>query len=267
MPYRVVLVEGDEELANRLANVIRSSPELELVATYPRYDLALGQSAIHNPNLFLLDLENPILLENLQSFPQHFPQATILGTMLKWDVDFAYRASAAGIAGCLLKPFTTEEIFSAIELYKERGAKKPPRIITFFSPKGRAGRTTLAALLALKIAKQSNDSVALIDADLQFGDLPIFFDVQTDHNIIDATHDISLLTPLTFKPYFHKLTDKVYLLSSPDRPELAELVTVQDLIKVIAMAGKTFLVEQSGSSRIGGVGYRPRFNQSRCNGG
>lgn len=240
MPYKVVLVEGDSSMMEKLADIIQHSPEFELVATYSRYDQALGQSAIHNPNLFLLDLENPILLENLHHFAKSFPKAEILGTMLKWDENFAYRASVAGIDGCILKPFTPEEIFSAIEVYKERGQKVPPRIISFFSPKGRAGRTTLAALMALYIAKKSNDSVALIDADLQFGDLPIFFDIQPEHSVVDATHDISLLTPITFKPYFHKLTERVYLLSSPDRPELAELVGVQDMIKVIAMAGEIF---------------------------
>ena len=240
MPYKVVLVEGDSEMMNKLVDIIQHSPEFELVATYSRYDQALGQSAIHNPNLFLLDLENPILLENLHNFTKSFPNAKILGTMLKWDEDFAYRASVAGIDGCILKPFMPAEIFSAIDLYAERGKKAPPRVITFFSPKGRAGRTTLAALLALHIARSSNDSVALIDADLQFGDLPIFFDIQPEHSVVDATHDISLLTPITFKPYFHKLAERLFLLSSPDRPELAELVTVQDLIKVIAMAGDVF---------------------------
>ncbi|MBQ7476679.1 MAG: response regulator [Selenomonadaceae bacterium] len=240
MPYRVVLVEGDPLMMDKLTDIIQNSPEFELVATYSRYDQALGQSAIHNPNLFLLDLENPILLENLHNFAKNFPKAKILGTISKWSEDFAYKASVAGIDGCIIKPFTPAEIFSAIELYAERGKKAPPRIISFFSPKGRAGRTTLAALMALHIARKSDESVALIDADLQFGDLPIFFDIQPEHSVVDATHDVSLLTPITFKPYFHKLSDRLYLLSSPDRPELAELVAVQDLINVIAMAGDIF---------------------------
>jgi ATPases involved in chromosome partitioning len=102
--------------------------------------------------------------------------------MVQWDPVKAQRAVESGITGCILKPFTAKEVPEHLQLYSARGKHEPARLISFFSPKGRAGRTTLAAILSLLIADKTGERVALIDADLQFGDLPIFFDLETKKN-------------------------------------------------------------------------------------
>ena len=98
----------------------------------------------------------------------------------------------------------------------------------------------MAAILALLLAEKTGERVALIDADLQFGDLPIFFDIEPQRTVVDATQDIKLLTPVTFAPYFHTIKDGVSLLSSPDRPEYAELVAPEALTEVVQMSQNIF---------------------------
>lgn len=240
MAYRVVLVESDPKILEELNNTLKKSPDFEVVSTYTNANDALGQSGVYNPKLFLIDIDNAKFLEMLPAFVDIYPNRIILGTMSSWNPDFAQKAAEANIAGCILKPFRANDIIEAMNLYQRRGKFKPARIVSFFSPKGRSGRTTLASLLALDVAKKSGESVALIDADLQFGDLPIFFDVEPDHTVVDAVHDIKMLTPVTLAPYFHKLTENVWLLSSPDRPEYAELVDADGLVSVIRMAGHVF---------------------------
>ncbi len=240
LQYRAILVEKDKSVLNDLANTLKQAKDFEVLSTYNNFNAALGQSSIYNPNLFLIDIDNVEVFKILPNFVEVFPNAVILGTLSVWNADLAYKAQKAGITGCIIKPFTPQEIIDTIKLYGKRGKSKPSRIITFFSPKGRSGRTTLAALLALDLAKKSNESVALIDADLQFGDLPIFFDLEPKHTVVDAAHDIKLLTPTAFAPYFHEVTKNLYLLSSPDRPEYAELVEAPNLVEVVRMAGHIF---------------------------
>ncbi len=240
MPYRVILVESDKSIRDNLSNTLKQSEDFDLLSTYEEANSALSQSGVYNPNLFLVDIDNLDNLRMLPAFVDIFPNAIILGTMTDWNANIGYRAQKAGIAGSVIKPFQPKEIIDSIKMYKKRGQFKPSPIITFFSPKGRAGRTTLAALLALSVAKKSNESVALIDADLQFGDLPIFFDLEPRHTVVDAVHDVKLLTPLAFVPYFHEVTKNLYLLSSPDRPEYAELVDAAGLVDVVRMAGHVF---------------------------
>ena len=94
--------------------------------------------------------------------------------------------------------------------------------------------------MALLISEKTDERVALIDADLQFGDLPIFFDVEPKQTIVEATQDIKMLTPLNLKPYFYRLKHNLYLLSSPDKPEYAELVEKESLIDLVRLSCNWF---------------------------
>lgn len=240
MKYRTIVVETSRRMTETIANTLKQAKNFELLSTYNRPESALGQSSVYNPNLFLVDIDNPEFLEVLPVFVDLFPHATIVATMSTWNSDTAYKAQKYKASGCVVKPFKPEEITETIKLFKKRGKPEPSRIVSFFSPKGRSGRTTLAALLAMNLAKETKETVALIDADLQFGDLPIFFDLEPRHTIVDASHDIKLLTPVAFMPYFHEITNNLYILSSPDRPEYAELVETDSLVEVIRMAGHVF---------------------------
>ena len=225
---------------DELNETLKKSPDFEVMATYSEVNAALGQSGMHNPSLFLVDVDDPEVVDMLPAFVDIYPGVMILGMLSTWNPDMAQRAVGYGILGCIKKPFRTSDILEAIEVYKKRGGTGAPYTIAFFSPKGRAGRTTLAALLALTLAKKTNESVALIDADLQFGDLPIFFDIEPQHTVVDAVHDLKMLMPVSLAPYFHVITKHVGLLSSPDRPEYAELVDAEGLLGLVQMAGHLF---------------------------
>ena len=240
MAYHTILIESDQSMLDNMSSVLKKSPDFELAATYRSANAALGQSGMFQPNLFLIDVEDTESLEMIPAFVDIFPDSNILGLVSQWNADAAMNVIKGGGLGCILKPFKTNDITEALRLYKLRGSNGLSRIISFFSPKGRAGRTTMAAILALAIAQKSGERVALIDADLQFGDLPIFFDVEPKHTIVDATQDVKLLTPLNIEPYFHQIKKSVYLLSSPDRPEYAELVDVASLVDVVRLTCNLF---------------------------
>ncbi|MBR4152278.1 MAG: hypothetical protein IKT98_04910 [Selenomonadaceae bacterium] len=240
MAYRVIVIEDNQDLMEDMVMTLRRSPDFEVSSTYKTANAAIGPAAMFNPNLFLINIDNEETLNALPAFVDMFPGAYILGTMIQWDPLKAQEALEGGAMGCILKPFSAKEVLEYLQLYSMRGKRKPAKLISFFSPKGRSGRTTLAALLALLIGEKTKERVALIDADLQFGDLPIFFDLDPKRTVVDATQDVKLLTPMTFAPYFSEIKKGVSLLSSPDRPEYAELVSPENLVEVVMMTGNIF---------------------------
>lgn len=240
MAYQVILIESNQAAMNEIILPLKRSPEFTVAATYTSAHAAIGQASMFQPNLFLMDVEDDEELEMLPAFADLFPGAYILGMMTVWDSQRAYHSLCGGAMGCILKPFSAQDLLKSLQLFTARGAHRAGRIVSFFSPKGRAGRTTLAAILALLIAEKTGEKVALVDADLQFGDLPIFFDATPKRTIIDAAQDIKLLTPITFEPYFYPITAKVSLLSSPDKPEYAELVTPSSLVEVVRLTENLF---------------------------
>ena len=240
MAYRVIVVENNPNMLDEIVNTLRRSPDFEVASTYKSANAAINPAGMFHPDLFFLNVEDEDTLDALPDFVEKFSGAYILGTMNQWDPLIAQKSMEGGATGCILKPFTARDVLEYIQLYSIRGERKPARLISFFSPKGRAGRTTLAAILALLIAEKTGERVALIDADLQFGDLPMFFDIEPKRTVVDATQDIKLLTPVTFAPYFYPIKNGVELLSSPERPEYAELVAPDSLTEVVMMAGNIF---------------------------
>ena len=240
MAYRVIVIEDDPNLKEDIVATFRRSPDFEIAATYDNAPAAINPAGMFQPNLFLLNVEDDEAVGLIPDFVDKFPGAYILCMMDQWESVTAQKALENGATGCILTPFTAKEILEYLQLYSIRGEHKPAKLISFFSPKGRAGRTTLAAILALLIAEKTGERVALIDADLQFGDLPMFFDIEPKRTVVDATQDIKLLTPVTFAPYFYPIKNGVELLSSPERPEYAELVAPDSLTEVVMMAGNIF---------------------------
>lgn len=236
----MVLVERNDEMLSLMAGTLKADDEFDLASTYHDVEMALGQSSVFRPNLFLLDVDDSRAVELVPNFIETYPKAHVLGLMENWKADVAEKVLAAGGDGCMLKPFHTPDIRKALEIATRRGQLKPTRTMAFFSPKGHAGQTTMATILALELAKKSGESVALIDADLQFGDVAMFFDAVPQHNVVEATHDIKLLTPATLEPYFHPLGNGVWIMSGPLQPEHAELVEADRLIDVVRMAGSLF---------------------------
>ena len=236
MASQVILIESDPILAENMSNTLKKSPDFVVAATYRDVNSALGQSKMFKPDLFLVNVDDDDSVRMIHAFSELYPKATILGLMEHWRPGVTYVCAQGGAYGCILKSFTIDDLKNALSLYKLRGKNTPARVIAFFSPKGRAGRTTVASILAMLIAEKSGEKVALIDGDLQFGDIPIFFDVDPVHTVVEAAQDIKLLNPLTFDPYFHRLTNKVSLLASPNRPEYAELVDTESFVEVIRMS-------------------------------
>lgn len=240
MAYQTILVEDDPRMLDDMISELKNSTEFNLAATYKSVNEAIGQSSIFRPDLFLISVDSSDVLKNIPVFVDIFPHSQILGLVSFWNADIAKDIIESGALGCILKPFAVKDILDAIDLYKMRGKSGLSRIISFFSPKGRAGRTTAAALLSLIISNKTNERVALIDADLQFGDLPIFFDIEPQQTIVDAVQDVKMLTPLNLLPYYYRIKRHLYLLSSPDRPEYAELVDKDSLVDVVRLSCNLF---------------------------
>jgi pilus assembly protein CpaE len=60
------------------------------------------------------------------------------------------------------------------------------KVITVFSTKGGAGKSVLATNLGVILAQRAEGTVALVDADLQFGDVAVMLKLAPQHTIVDA---------------------------------------------------------------------------------
>ena len=117
---------------------------------------------------------------------------------------------------------------------KSSSAPSNAQVITFFSPKGGAGKTTIATNLAYGLAKYLNKKVLLIDLDLQFGGIAFMLGLKAKRTIVDLTGSDALRSYDDIKTCLVKHKSGFDLLPAPLKPEQSESVDSTHLRKIIS---------------------------------
>ena len=236
--YKVMLVENDETLLQQMADVVQDTVGFQVAAAYSDIRDAINQGSVFRPTLILLDVDDIDDYSIITEFTEKFPEAKLLALGEKWTLPLFRAIIKAGAGGYLVVPFTSAELINGVRTFEEE--TQYSKVMTIFSPKGKSGRTTFIANLAMALANASGSRVGIIDADLQFGDMALFFNITPQSTIIEAIRDIGFLSPTTLKSYFVPVSDKVSVLCGARRPEYAENVMPDDFTRLIQMARGAF---------------------------
>lgn len=158
-----------------------------------------------------------------------FPSVTILCLVEQVDVATSLTLLRLGARDVLPQVGTPREFQAAVEpilhLARSRYQRRQKsaseirrRVITIISPKGGSGKTTLAANLAVGLARRAPKQVVLLDLDVQFGDCAAALGLHPEYSLVEAveaaTHERSAL--------------KVFLSGHPSG--LAVLAPPEDLV-------------------------------------
>lgn len=108
------------------------------------------------------------------------------------------------------------------------------RIVTVFSTKGGAGKSVIATNLAVELQRRSGRPVALVDADLQFGDVAVMLKLTPEHTVVDAVNaidrlDASLLQSLMIR---HEPSG-VLVLAAPIEPAFADQIAAAQMTRIL----------------------------------
>jgi len=151
------------------------------------------------------------------------------------------RAVSAGARGFLLKPYQPAELAATVrdayDTANTLGRARPPqaaragRLVPVYSPKGGVGCTTIATNLAVALASRGL-SVALIDLDLQFGDVGSVLDLRSANSIVDILGQPELTDDLV-NDTFVTHSSGVRALLAPDNLSLVEGVDPVDVVALL----------------------------------
>lgn len=122
------------------------------------------------------------------------------------DPNLMRRAMQIGARDYFSPPLNGQELFDSIRQIRNNheGPETPAvrgTLIAVINAKGGSGASTIAANLAHLRAVQTRSDVALVDLDLQFGTLPLSFDVTPQHSLLDMLHDVGRLDDRLLREY------------------------------------------------------------------
>lgn len=157
------------------------------------------------------------------------------------------RAVSAGARGFILRPFAPEELANTIRdahgnltelrrLQRGDSATGAPRrgtIIAVYSPKGGVGCTTIATNLSVALATRSKLPVALIDLDLQFGDVGVSLDLRSANSVIDLVTHEDEIDAAFIDDVFVRHESGVRALVSPEHVGSAETANPERIVRAV----------------------------------
>jgi pilus assembly protein CpaE len=153
---------------------------------------------------------------------------------------FVRRVFETGADDILTLPEAPERISFALEkaIARRRGAAIASGIalgsmICILGPKGGTGKTLVATNLAVELANEGH-KVALVDLDLQFGDIGLALGLRPDKTIYDLARSAGSIDEDKLDAYLVRHSSGARVLLAPTRPDHASAVTVDFLRDVFA---------------------------------
>lgn len=167
----------------------------------------------------------------------------------KGSAELIRLAMRAGARDFFSPPIDDSEILQFLrELARERQGEptQAARITAVINAKGGSGASLVAANLAHRQVRNGNDTV-LVDLDVQFGSMPLYFNLAPDHGLMRALEAADSLDALALEAYLQRHESGLALLaSSPeDHLGLGEIpeTRVDQLLQVLSGANDEVVVD------------------------
>ncbi|MEP6807731.1 MAG: response regulator [Chloroflexota bacterium] len=233
---KVLVVDDDLNIQRVLVFVLKQEGYEVIVASDGAAGVEMALEA--QPDLILMDVAMPKLdgyaaTQQIRA-AEEIARVPIIMLTAEADVEQRVKGLRAGADDDIVKPFHPLELMARIKALLARGgpssskaSAEPPtmgRLCLFYPAKGGVGTTTIAINTAIALARDLKRRTALIDANLQFGDLRVFLDLGLDTaSIVNAVNEPDLDLDL-LKKLMVSHRSGVELLLAPPSPASADIV-------------------------------------------
>ncbi|HET9878875.1 MAG TPA: AAA family ATPase [Candidatus Limnocylindria bacterium] len=239
---RLLVIEDVPQVASHLRSLLAAQSQIKMLEVVTAGDRAVASVGEYRPDVVIVDalLQGRVSGQAVaETVRRSEPQVGII--MLTVPQNPVREDPERGVDAVLKMPFTGFDVTTMIrKVHEERGvaaSRAGSLVVSLFSPKGGVGRTTLAYNLAVALGK--DHKVCLVDGSLQFSDLrgllrvpavaPSIVNLPTDRVRDSDLAEITWRDP-----------SGIDILLAPPRVEMAEMVTVRDIEKVLGMLRKIY---------------------------
>jgi pilus assembly protein CpaE len=247
---RVLIVDDIPETRENLRKLLSFDPGIEVVGAAGSGAAGIEMAQQYEPHVVLMDINMPGMdgITATQKLLQEMPATQVIMLSVQGESDYLRRAMMAGARDFLTKPPGGDELMSTIrrvyEMGKQHAARIAPpqpqvsrvekqkregphgmgQVVAVFSPKGGVGVTTVTVNVAIALQQlaESGQKIAVMDADLQFGDVGVMLNLQPTRSIVDLVPQIEDVDEDMLNSVMTAHGSGIKVMLAPPQPEAAE---------------------------------------------
>jgi pilus assembly protein CpaE len=252
---RTALISADRGFREMAKDVFLShegwtAPALEITAPFENF----GEDQIRalrqlRPELVILDIADApdLAIKFAQFLGETSPGTRFIAAGPLLQPEHMLTAMRAGVMDYLPKPVTGDAFRSALDRMRyllggggKDGPKQPGKVYAFYSAKGGSGTTTTATNFAVVLHGLTGKRTLLVDLDLELGEIALLLGVQPRFNFVDMVQNFHRMDAELLASYIERHESGVHLLSAPYQPEKAEVVTGDEIRRILQFLRKHY---------------------------
>jgi pilus assembly protein CpaE len=259
---RVMIVDDIPETRENIRRLLQFDTDLEVIATAKSGKEAIEICTDAKPDVILMDINMPDMdgIAATEGVRKKLPYVQVIILSVQRNPEYMRRAMLAGARDFITKPPVYDELSAAIHragvMAQEEKIKFTQssqnasragvpaflssegtygKVIVVYSPKGGTGATTIAVNLAVAF-RQDDKRVAIIDGDLQYGDVSVFLNETPKNTILDLTPRIDELDAELIAEFLAVHTASgVKILPPPPTPDLSDQINSEQFAKLLLL--------------------------------
>jgi pilus assembly protein CpaE len=261
---RLLIVDDIPTTLENLQKLLSFEDDIEVCGTAADGRRAIEEARRLQPDIVLMDVNMPQLdgIQATELMATEVPGSPVIIMSVQGERDYIRRAMQAGAREFLIKPFSGDELIASIRRVHQLEQKKGTflakaaatssvadsgattvrrgEVFLVFSGKGGVGKSIIASNLAIGLGMETGARVALVDLDLQFGDIGVLLNLDHGRSITDLA-DASASNDAEFiQDVLANGPEGIHVLLAPISPELADLVTADHLRTIMQELQRTF---------------------------
>ncbi len=245
---RLAIVDPSDASRDAMKSMLLGMDTIWLEAEASRYEFFADVVAQTHPDIALVAMDsNPNrALQLISQLNESSPECAIFVVSGSTDGNLILQSMRAGAKEFLPQPLRIDDLLDALgrlnerKFGKGRTKSRGSAVIAVAGATGGVGCTSIAVNVACSLAQDPERTVALVDLDLCLGDCDVFLDTIPDYTLVDVAQNVTRLDFSLLKRSLTKHASGLYLLPRPVQMEDVNLVTPENLQRVIGLLKATF---------------------------
>lgn len=256
---RILIVDDNQTTIEHVTRLIEFEESFEVIGSVRDGRAGVEQARAAMPDIVLMDINMPGIdgIEACRQIGVASPSSRVLMMSVQHDNAYLKQAMNAGARGFVFKPFSYDELVNAIQ--KVHAAEATPAelaaragvlqledigeeeeaaeiiidrgiLVTVQGVKGGVGTSSIAANIALALAKRKDTQVLLLEANLLFGDLDALLNLQPEYRLVEVLERFDPEDRELVRKLATKHDSGMFFIPAPSKPELAELVQLDRML-------------------------------------